>query len=67
MSTKIIEKNIRLTVNQKIEMINYHISNSKVTQVQIAAKFAQKFGLTHISKQTMSRIFEPNLISNLTS
>ena len=65
MSTKISEKNIRLTVNQKIEMINYHISNSKVTQVQIAAKFAQNFGLTHISKQTMSRIFEPNMIKKL--
>ena len=46
MSTKISEKNIRLTVNQKIEMINCHISNSKVTQVQIAAKFLQKVGLT---------------------
>ena len=69
MSTKITEKNIRLTVYQKIEKINYHISNPKVTQVQIAAKFAAKFAqkvsLTNISKQSMSRIFEPNMIKKL--
>ena len=46
MSIKLLEKNIRFTVYHKIEMINYHISTSKVTQVQIAAKFLQKVGLT---------------------
>jgi len=56
------EKSLRLTVEQKIDMINYHLSNPKTTQVQIAAKFAKEYGLSHISKQTMSRIFDKQMV-----
>ncbi|RNA32471.1 hypothetical protein BpHYR1_004481 [Brachionus plicatilis] len=55
----------RLNISQKIEIVQYAQANPKETHVFIAAKFAKKFGFKHITKQTMSRLFNPQYIKKL--
>ncbi len=55
----------RLNVNQKIEIVNYALSNPKVTHKMVAAKFAKEYGMKQISKQTMSRIMDKDMVNKL--
>ena len=59
------ERPKRLSVNQKLEIVNYALSNPKMSQIQIAAKFAKEYGLSHTSKQTMSRVLDKEMVKKL--
>ena len=60
------KESIRLNLEQKKQIIQYAMYNPKVSHKVIAAtKFADKYGLSHISKQTMSRIMNEDYSKKL--